>query len=327
MGLPPHLQRPSAPPPQAAKITPPPSTEIVAEPSKPVDIVKPGSVMLLGQTGTGKTDAILTLLEAGLEVFVAVTESNGVETLLRSVRRRKLDITKLHWKHCPPTNMSMASMINSADQMNKKAIGDLQKIDSPAILHKHLYRTFINLLKCVENFQCDRTGRTYGDVTEWGDDRAFVIDSLSGVNLMMTQLQVGNRGTLTLPDYNACQLMLEQLIVTLCSSRCFFILTGHLELEKDAISGKIKGMASTIGQKLAPKLPIHFSEVVRARREGAEFFWSTTDPECDLKCRSLPFSDKIKPSFVPVVEAYRADREYAEQHKEDFTYHIEEAVA
>lgn len=286
---------------------------------KPEDVVTPQATLIMGPTGSSKTDSLISYVEAGIELFVASTEANGVETLIRSARRRGVDMSKVHWAHCRPTNMDVAAMIRSADQLNNKSVSDMQKIDNPGILEKKKYRTFIRLLENIQNFRCDRTGRTYGDVTEWGDDRAFVIDSLTGVNLMMTQLQVGNRGTLTLPDYNVCQLTLENLIVTLCSARCFFTLTAHIEMEKDQISGKIKVMASTVGQKLAPKVPIHFSEVIRARREGGKFFWSTEDAEAELKARSLPWSDKITPSFVQIVEAYRSDKKYAIEHGGEWT--------
>lgn len=269
------------------------------------------ATLLLSPTGNGKTDSLLTFIEAGVELFVASTESNGVETLLRSCRRRGLDINKLHWRQCQPTNMNMQSMIDSADQLNKKSVSDMQKIDNPGILQKSKFRTYINLLETVANFRCQRTGQAYGDVTQWDDSRAFVIDSLSGLNLMMTQLQIGNRGTLTLPDYNVCQITLENLIVTLCACKCFFVLTGHIEREKDEITGKVKVMASTIGQKLAPKLPIHFSEVVRATRTGTEFTWSTVDDEGEWKARALPWSNKIRPTFTQLVEAYRADKKFA----------------
>jgi hypothetical protein len=321
MPLPEHLKSKLTPP----ALTPVPPTfsaPSIPEPkTDPLELVKAGSTLLLGQTGSGKTDSLLTLIEAGLDLFVASTESNGIETLLRSARRRNVDMSKLHYRHCRPTNMDMASMIKSADQVNRKSVSDMQKVDSPAVLEKAKYRTYINLLENVQNFKCQRTGKEYGDVTQWGDDRAFVIDSLSGVNLMMTQLQVGNRGTLTLPDYNVCQLSLENLIVTLCSCRCFFVLTGHLELEKDQITGKITAMGSTIGQKLAPRLPIHFSEVVRAKRELTSFSWATIDPEADgtLKARALPFSDKLPASFVPIVRAYRDDKAFALDAKEKET--------
>lgn len=313
MALPEHLQNKPQP---MAVITPSDYSAVPIQPETPkrlVDLVTCPATFLLAPTGRGKTDSLLTFIEAGVELFVASTESNGVETLLRSCRRRGLDINKLHWRQCQPTNMDMAAMISSADQLNRKSVSDMQKIDNPGVLQKAKYRTYITLLETVANFKCQRTGLEYGDVTQWGDDRAFVIDSLSGLNLMMTQLQIGNRGTLTLPDYNVCQITLENLIVTLCACNCFFVLTGHIEREKDEITGKVKIMASTIGQKLAPKLPIHFSEVVLAQRNGQEFTWSTTDQEGEWKARALPWSDKIRPDFGQIVKAYRADKEFALQ--------------
>lgn len=317
MSLPPHLQgkspAPFVPPVVVfpAPVDAPPTTE--------EDVVKPQATLLMGPTGSGKTDSLLSYVEAGIEVFVASTEATGIETLIRSARRRNLNPDLIHWRQCKPTNMDVESMITSADQLNRKSVGDMQKIDNPAILQKGKFRSFIALLETIQNFKCMRTGKSYGDVTEWGDDRAFCIDSLTGANLMMTQLQVGNRGTLTLPDYNVCQLTLENLIVTLCSLNCFFTLTAHLEMEKDEISGRVKVMASTVGKKLAPKVPIHFSEVIRTARIGTKFYWSTQDEEAELKARSLPWSDKIDPSFVQIVKAYRADKEFASKRREDST--------
>jgi hypothetical protein len=63
---------------------------------------------------------------------------------------------------------------------------------------------------------------------------------------------------------------------------------------------------STLGRKLAPKIPRFFSEVIRARKDGAgKFFWSTQDSEADLKNRALPSGANIAQDFAPVIEAYR----------------------
>lgn len=314
MAMPDHLKS-SAPRPTLPAVVLP-NTAAVEAAQVDEDVVKPHATLIMAPTGSGKTDCLLSYVEAGIEVFIVSTEGNGIQTLIKSARRRKLNMDLIHWRQINPTNMDMEAMIQSADQLNRKSVSDMQKIDSPGILQKSKYRSYLNLLTTIQNFKCQRTGKSYGDVTEWGDDRAFCIDSLTGINLMMTQLQTGNRGTLTLPDYNVCQLSIENLIVTLCSMKCFFTLTAHMEREKDEITGRVSIMASTVGKKLAPKVPIHFSEVIRARREEGKFFWSTEDSEAELKARSLPWSDKITPSFVQIVEAYRSDKAFAEQYKE-----------
>jgi len=313
--MPEHLKS-NAPRPPMPQIALPNQAAIQAI-AEDEDVVKPQAILLVGATGRGKSDALISFAEAGIETFIISTEATGIETLIKSARRRKVDMDLIHWRHVKPTNMDVSSMIRSADQLNRKSVSDMQKQDSPALLEKAKYRTFLDLLNSIQNFKCQRTGKSYGDVTEWDDTRAFCIDSLTGINLMMTQLQVGNRGTLTLPDYNVCQLTLENLIVTLCSINSFFALTAHIEREKDELTGKVNIMASTVGKKLAPKVPIHFSEVVRAHREGKKFFWSTEDEEMELKARSLPWSGEITPSFVQIVESYRADKEFLRKSKED----------
>jgi hypothetical protein len=101
--------------------------------------------------------------------------------------------------------------------------------------------------------------------------------------------------------------LLEKLLLSLTSQvNCAFVLTAHVEKEVNEISGATQVMASALGRKLAPKLPRFFSEVVMAHRQGEQFLWSNTSQNVDLKKRSLPLGDKLQPSFVPVIEAYRA---------------------
>ena len=84
-------------------------------------------------------------------------------------------------------------------------------------------------------------------------------------------------------------------------------LTAHIEKETNELTGVQQIMASTLGRKLAPKIPRFFSEVVLSRRTKDQgFFWSTTDNTADLKNRALAVSDSLKPDYRQIVEAYRA---------------------
>jgi hypothetical protein len=69
-------------------------------------------------------------------------------------------------------------------------------------------------------------------------------------------------------------------------------------------------MVSTIGAKLAPKIPPFFSEVIKTQRVmdskgGAEFTWSTLATDMDLKNRALPINAKLPADFRQIVEAYK----------------------
>ena len=59
------------------------------------------------------------------------------------------------------------------------------------------------------------------------------------------------------------------------------MVNGHMEREKDEISGSITLMCSTLGQKLAPKVPRFFDEVIQASFDGKEFFWKTAAGRLD----------------------------------------------
>jgi hypothetical protein len=75
----------------------------------------------------------------------------------------------------------------------------------------------------------------------------------------------------------------------------------------DEITGVMRVMTSTLGRKLAPKIPRFFSEVVYAQRTNSDpkFRWSTIDSSADLKNRVLPVSNVLQPSFVQIIEGHR----------------------
>ena len=103
---------------------------------------------------------------------------------------------------------------------------------------------------------------------------------------------------------------IEQLLLKITSDRnAFFILNAHMEKEINELTGVSQVMASTIGRKLAPKIPRFFSEVVYAKRlmkDGkAEFTWSTVDSAAELKNRSLPISQNLQQDYGPIISAYR----------------------
>lgn len=103
---------------------------------------------------------------------------------------------------------------------------------------------------------------------------------------------------------------IADLLLKLTSDRkCFFVLTAHVEKETNELTGVNQIMTSTLGRKLAPKIPRFFSEVVYARRggkPGEPFTWATIDPAASLKNRGLPVSDKLAPDFKQVVDSYHS---------------------
>ena len=254
--------------------------------------------LIMGATGTGKTHSMRTLIDAGIEVFVLFTEP-GMRTLA--------DIPcedGLHFHYIPPAKPTFDAMAESARKINRAS--SLEQLTKEKNWEKAKYQQFIEVVTFMNDFKCDRCGADFGGVDEWSTDRALVIDSLSGLNIMAMDLVAGSKPVKAPADWGTAMDNLERFINRMCTgTECHFILTAHLEREKDEVSGGVQLMASTLGQKLAPKVPRYFDDVIQCIRKGDDFSWSTASNNVDLKARNLPISDKLPPSFVQVVEAWK----------------------
>jgi hypothetical protein len=270
----------------------------------PIQLQTP-NVLLIGPPGTGKTYSVTTLLKSGIEVFVLMTEPGAVETLLDAVTKERLDVSKLHWNYCPPASQGWSAITDMAKMINQMGFEDLAKIKSG--VGKQQSNQIMKLLGALQNFQCERTGQGYGDVTSWGPNRCLVIDSLTGLNILAMDNTVGQKPTPAPGEWGTAMNLEEKLILKLTSDlRCFFVLIAHIDRVTDEVTTYQRIVPAALGSKLGPKIGRFFSEVVLASRDKAGgFFWSTNDSMADLKFRALPMSDKLAPSFAPIVDTYR----------------------
>jgi hypothetical protein len=277
--------------------------------------LQPPGALVMGTPGSGKTDALATLIEADLDLFVIVTEPDGISSLIDSCDRRKLPIDRLHWVTCLPATPGWSALQDMVKTLGTMGFEQIQNIKSG--VGKEMTRVPADkLIKSFANFHCERTDKDFGPVDKWGPDRALAFDSLSGLNLISWMLGVGYKPAAHQGEWGMTMNFIEQVLLKLTSDRnSFFVLNAHLEREPNELTGATQMMVSTLGKKLAPKIPRFFSEVVLARRtlknNTASFTWSTADSMADLKNRSLPIGTELSQSFVPIVKAYRRRLELA----------------
>lgn len=258
----------------------------------------PGTnTLLLGGSGAGKTSAIRTLVDAGLEVFGIFTEP-GFEVV------GDIPDDKLHWRYIAPASTDWGAMIDSARKINTLSFKSLTEMSD---VNKQKYGQYVEVLTALSAFKCDRCGQSFGKVDDWGTKRVLWIDSLSGLNVMAMSLMVGTKPVKSQADWGVAMDNLEWLIRNLCViTRCHFVLVAHAERETNEIAGGSQIMAATLGRKLAPKLPIYFSDVVLAQRSGDKFTWSTAAIGADLKARNLPIRDNIEPNFNLILNSWKS---------------------
>lgn len=260
--------------------------------------------LLLGPVGTGKTTALTTFIEAGIELFVIGTDPGFEESILDAIHEKDLDINKFHYQYIAPASADWTALINNAEMINKMGYDTLSSLKQG--MNKSSYTQFLELLRALSNFTDHRTGREYGPVDDFPENVAFAIDSLSGINVMAMDMMIGGKPTAHQGEWGVAMNAEEKLILKLTSDlKCFFVLTAHIEKEPDIVTGVPIIMVGALGRKLAPKLPRTFSDVILTVKEGNKFTWSTAALNVDLKARSLPIKDGLTPSFGQIVDVWK----------------------
>lgn len=261
------------------------------------------NVLIEGVTGTGKTHSIGTLVEAVPRVVFFAYEA-GAESLVGYWTDRGLPVpASLHICTVRAGQASWLDMADAVKQVNQLSYKLLKEtVDT----NRSKYDQFEKFLRGFAKVKTD-AGVDLGSVDSWGPDTALVIDGLTGLGDAAMKSVIGGKMDRDQKDWGLAQNMLENVIRRLCDAcRCHFVLLSHVEREADPLGGTSKITVSTLGAKLAPKIPPMFSDVILAKRLGKEFVWDTIDPTADLKTRNLPLDAKIKPDFGLIIERWKS---------------------
>lgn len=265
------------------------------------------TTLLMGAPGAGKTFSLLTLAEAGLETAVIGTDPGFEESLLDAQDKRKFE-GHIHTRYIAPVAASWAILQDAFSKINQMSYESLSSLK--AGIGKEGYRQMLDFLSTCSNFKCESCGKVLGPVDSWDATRALAVDSASGLNMMTMHMMIGAKPTAHQGEYGVAMNAEEQLVYKLVAdTSCFFVLTCHMDRVHDEIAGNVKIMPAFLGNKLAPKIPRIFSDVVLAYKEGDKFYWSTAAASVDLKNRALPLRDKLEPSFKQIVEVWKRRQE------------------
>lgn len=260
------------------------------------------NVLLMGASGTGKTHAVGTLVDTGIEVFYFAYEQGAESLLGYYLDNGKAVPQNLHIctvKAPTASFLEMADAVRLANTLSFDAL--IKQVDGSRAKYNQLEGFLRNFNDVV-----DDQGNHYGDIAKWGADRALVVDGLTGLCDSAMKACIGGKFARDQKDWGLAQNMVEGILRKVTSEGLFhFVLIAHVERETDPNGGGLKLMASALGKALAPKLPAMFSDVILTKRIGREFFWDTEDPAADLKSRNLPIAAKNPPTFLTIINKWR----------------------
>ncbi len=251
-------------------------------------------IILIGDSGTGKTYALRTLLDAGITPFIIFTEP-GMEVL-----GDVLD--KCKWRYIGSKTPSWSGLKGIMKMVNTLDFEGLAKLRDA---NRSQYTGLLDLVEQCNNF-VDHSGESFGDVMDFQTDRCLVIDSFTGMGDLGRQLAVGNKPLMALGEYQVVQNSLKFIYEKLVKEcQCSIVLTAHIAREKDELTGGTTLMVKTIGKALAPEVPIYWSDVIQTIRQASKFTWSTAGTNITVKARNLPIKLGMTPSFKPLFEAWK----------------------
>jgi hypothetical protein len=251
-------------------------------------------IILIGDSGTGKTHALRTLIDAGLTPFIIFTEP-GMEVLGDI-------LDKCHWRYVGSVSPSWTGLEAILKNIN---ILDFEGLTKLRDSNKTQYTGLFDVVHQCNHF-VDQHGQDWGDVMNFGTDKVLCLDSFTGLGDLGRQLMVGNKPLMAPGEYQVVQNSLKFIYEKLVKEcHCPIVMTAHIAREQDELTGGTTLMVKTIGKALAPEVPIYWSDVVQTKRTGSKFTWDTAGTNITVKARNLPFATGQLPSFVPLFEGWK----------------------
>lgn len=205
---------------------------------------KLAKLMLIGESGTGKTGSLISLIKAGYKLRILDMDT-GLDSLVAQIKRQ-----------CPDRIGQVA--YQSFRDNYKADIAKGLKVDGRP-------KAYVNMLKALNEWDDGTTP------AEWGPDTFFVLDSLTAVG--RAAYNWAESLDPTAKDkrqwFFSAQNSIETLLDLLTSDdfNTNVCVISHVQLIERA-DGTMKGYASAIGSALGPKIPKFFNTLVATESRG-----------------------------------------------------------
>lgn len=211
----------------------------------------PVKMLMIGDSGTGKTGALTSLVKAGYKLRIQDYD-NGLDILVSQIKKLPNGAELLKTVKYLPLQDKLKAMA-----------GNVVPVGTP--------NAFQRGLEALNKWE-DGDDKL-GSVMDWGKDTILVIDSMtlmSNAALRRVLALGGHSGkNPEIQEWGEAMRQVEETLALLYSDyiKCHVIIISHITyIETEG--GKNAGYPSTLGNKLPPKVGRYFNTVVQVKKSG-----------------------------------------------------------
>jgi AAA domain len=232
----------------------------------------PLKLLLIGDSGTGKTGALASLANSGKELFILDLD-NGTDILQF--------VVKDEFKK----NVHIETLTDTGKLVGGGTSQKIQKLNPQA---------FPKALGLLSKWKDSETGEDFGPVSSWSTNRVLVVDSLSFLGMASLDYVLAKNGRggdqPHQGDWGESMRMLEQTLQILYSTeiKCNVVVISHITYQTVEGSGITKGLPMGLGSQLPPKIGRYFNMSLVTKSRGAgenQKRVILTKPENNVDCK------------------------------------------
>lgn len=252
---------------------------------------KSTKLILMGDTGSGKTGSLCSLADAGYNLRILDLD-NGID-VIRGI------ITDPKSKYKTP-------LAELGARIHYRTLTEPQKAVGGKIFPTRAY-VWGEMVKMLENWKftaADGTVEDLGKVTEWGEKDVLVIDTLGRAataaynftRQLNGRLMDPENGNMWRQDIGGAQSHIKHLMDLLADSsvKCNVVIVSHVTYVADKGTGSLMpdegapehGHPHVIGRALSPLIPTWFNNTLLAKADdtGKRKLW--TKPQAKVMTKS-----------------------------------------
>jgi len=212
----------------------------------------PLKLLLIGDSGTGKTGALASLANAGFELFILDLD-NGTDILNF--------VVKDEFKK----NVHIETLTDTGKMSGSGSNQKIVKLNPQA---------FPKALALLQRWKDSESGEDFGPVSAFGPNRILVVDSLSFLGMAALDYVLAKNGRggeqPFQADWGEAMRMLEQTLQIIYSTeiKCHVVMNSHITYQQVEGTGITKGLPMGLGSQLPPKIGRYFNMMLMSKSQG-----------------------------------------------------------